>query len=218
MEHRDRAPAHPGIGCHCAAIDEGLDYAVGQRISQPVYAKVAFQIPDPKRTAADREAARAKVPSHYVFNDPALTSDRIRSELMRLYQLASEKTTYEEFSQAVENQKAVPDRAGYDRFRELADRGEAGLRQFQELVDKLPLEDQYIVSELANEDRVPPSTEKHIILNNRGDHDSRKPLEILYVDLDSQKSKKDIGDVAAALLRVPDPRLRQTVERGPRGI
>ena len=64
------------------AIDEGLDYAVGQRVSQPVYAKVAFQVADPKRTEADREAAQAKVPSHYTTNDPALTSAKQVEELV----------------------------------------------------------------------------------------------------------------------------------------
>src|ERR1043166_8023562 len=59
------------LGCVAVALslDEGLDYAVGQRISQPVYAKVAFQVADPKRTQAAREAAQAKGPSHYVRND-----------------------------------------------------------------------------------------------------------------------------------------------------
>jgi len=50
-----------------------LDYVVGQRIEQPIYAKVQFQVPDIKQTTNDRKAARAKVPSLYARNDPALT-------------------------------------------------------------------------------------------------------------------------------------------------
>jgi|CXWL01.1.fsa_nt_gi putative nucleotidyltransferase with HDIG domain len=195
------------------AIDESLDYAVGQRISQPVYAKVAFQIPDPKRTQADREAARAKVPSHYESNEPALTSGRIRADLMRLYQTASEKPTYEEYLQALENLKGTPDRTGYERFRELADRGEDGLRQFQELIDKLPLEDQSIVGELAREDRVPPSTENYFFLNARGEGDFKRPLEVLYEEQVSQKNKKAMEGVAGHVARkASDLRLRQTIE------
>ena len=48
--------------------EASLDYVVGQRIEQPIYAKVRFQVPDPKQTANDRKAARAKVPSYYVLN------------------------------------------------------------------------------------------------------------------------------------------------------
>lgn len=197
------------------AIDEGLDYAVGQRISQPVYAKVAFQVPNPKRTVTDREAAQAKVPSRYVVNDPALTAGRIRADLMRLYQIASEKTTYEDYAQAVEAIKGVPDQSGFERFRELVDRGPDALRQFQELVDKLPLEDQYIVSELAREDRVPPTTENFILLHSRGEEGSKKPLEVRYDELESQKSKKAMEGVARHVSRAAlgsDFRLRQTIE------
>jgi cyclic-di-AMP phosphodiesterase PgpH len=195
------------------AIDEGLDYAVGQRISQPVYAKVSFQVADPKRTDADREAARAKVRSYYVTNDPALTSGRIRADLMRLYQIASEKVTYEEFTKALEGLNAKTDRAGYERLRELADRGEEGSRQFEELINKLPLEDQYIVSELGREDRAPATTERYMQLTIRGEEGLKKPLEIHYDDLDSQKSTKDMRDVANRVTRdVSDLRLRQTIE------
>ncbi len=195
------------------ALDEGLDYAVGQRISQPVYAKVKFQVPDPKRTQVDREAAQAKVPSQYVVNDPALTSGRIRANLMRLYQIASEKPTFEEYSQALDNPKTTADRAGYERFRELSDRGEEGLRQFQELVDRLPLEEQYIVSELAREDRNPASTENHIILNTRSEESSKRPIEVLYEKLAPQKNINAMEGVLSYVARkVPDLRLRQTVE------
>ncbi len=197
------------------AIDESLDYAVGQRISQPVYAKVAFQVADPKRTAGDREAARAKVPSHYTTNDPALTSGRIRADLMRLYQVAAEKPTYDEYERALESLKVAPDRAGHERLRELADRSEDGLHQFQELVDKLPLEEQYIASELAREDRIPPSTENSILLNARAEESFKKPLEVLYEELVSQKNKKAMQGVASHVARkvpVSDLRLRQTIE------
>ena len=196
------------------AIDEGLDYAVGQRISQPVYAKVSFQVANPERTEADREAARAKVPSYYITNDPALTSGRIRAELIRLFQIASEKPTYEEYVRALESGKVIPDRAGYERFRELADRGEEGLKQFQEMVDKLPLGDQFIVSELAKEDRTPASAQNYFYLIDHKDETSQKPLEVPNEERVSQKSKTAMDGVARNVARkgTQDLRLRETIE------
>lgn len=195
------------------SIDETLDYAVGQRISQPVYAKVSFHIPDPKRTEAEREAAQAKVPSQYVMNDPALTTGRIRADLLRRYQIASEKSTYEEYVQALESMKGSPDQAGYERMREIADRGQDGLTYFKNLIDRLPLEDQYVVTELAREERVPPSAERYFVLHSHHEDPSGKVLTVSYEDLDSQKSKKDMEAVGNRVARqVPDLRLRQTIE------
>lgn len=194
-------------------IDQGLDYSVGQRVSQPVYAKVAFQVPNPKQTAADREAARAKVPSQYVMNDPALTSGRIRADLMRHYQIAAEKPEYDEYVTALEALKGTPDRVGFERFRELVDRGESGSHIFQELVDRLPLEDLYVVSELAREDRTPQPTSDHIILFNRDEESGKPPVPIPYEELVAQKNRKAVEGVASFVSRrVPDLRLRQTIE------
>ena len=39
-----------------------LEYSIGQQIDKPVYARVAFQVPDPEQTEANREAARASTP------------------------------------------------------------------------------------------------------------------------------------------------------------
>lgn len=202
-----------GVVALSLLFDQGLDYSLGQRISQPVYAKVAFQVPDPKRTAADREAARAKVPSYYLLNDPALTTVRIRADLMRHFQIAAEKATYDEYATALEALKGTPDRVGYDRFRELADRSETGLHSFQEIVDRLPLEDLYVVSEVAREDRTPPSTADHIILQFRDGDAAKNPLKVPYEELVAQKNRKAIEGVAGYISRrVPDLRLRQTIE------
>ena len=194
-------------------MEEGLDYSVGQRIVQPVYAKVDFQKPNEKQTASDREAARAKVPSHFVINDPALTSGRVRADLLRIYQIAAEKATYEEYSEAIEALKLAPDRAGYDRLRELSDRGEDGLRQFQDIVERLPLEDQYVVSELGREERVPPSSSTYILVHAREADGSKKPLDIPVDELVLQKSKKAMEGLGSIIARrVPDLRLRQIFE------
>lgn len=189
---------------------DGLDYAIGQRIDQPVYAKVAFQVPDTKRTAAEREAARAKVPSYYALNNPALTYDRIRTDLMRMYQIAADKPTFEEFGQEMESLKWPADRGAYERLRELAElSGDAGRTRIQEMIGKLPLESQYVVAELLRENRQPPSTVDHILLDTR----NGEPIQVQNKELVQWGSPQGVEGVAAHVARrLDEPRLRSTAE------
>lgn len=70
--------------------DTTIEYVIGQRIDQPIYSKVDFQIPDPERTASALQAARSQTPSYYKFNPSAITFDRVRTDLIRLYQTAAD--------------------------------------------------------------------------------------------------------------------------------
>lgn len=192
----------------------GLDYAIGQRIDQPVYAKVAFQVPDPKRTAAEREAARAKIPSYYTPNDPALTLDRIRADLMRWYQIATDAATFEDYVKALEPLKWPTERPAYDRLREFADLpGEAGRSRFQEIISKLPIENQYVVAELSRENRTPPSTLDYILLESKTAEPSTEPMQVANSELVPWGSPKALEGVASHVARrLTEPKLRATVE------
>jgi hypothetical protein len=97
-----------------------IDYVVGQQIDQPIYAKVDFQVPDPARTKANREAARADTPSYYLQNKPALTFERIRADLMRVYQAAADAAAFEDFQKSMDTLKVEADRLAYDRLKALA--------------------------------------------------------------------------------------------------
>ncbi len=198
-----------------AIVSEGgLDYAIGQRIDQPVYAKVAFQVPDAKRTAAEREAARAKTPSYFTQSDSALTFDRIRSQLNSLYQIATETGSFEEFSKAIEPMKWPVDPMAYERLREFADMpGDAGRTRFQEAINKLPLESQYVVAELSRENRKPPSTVDYILLETKGADFDGAIIQVPTSDLVSKDSPKALDGVATHVgRRLGEPRLRATVE------
>jgi hypothetical protein len=149
--------------------ESGPGYAVGQFVSQPIYAEVDFQVPDPDRTARDKEAARAATPSYYVPNARALTVDRIRAELLRLYQAAAGAETFEDYEKTVQELGWPADMAAYDRLRKLAAMPEErGSRQFQQWVDALPLEEEYVVTDLSREPRSPQSTTDYVVLEVPG--------------------------------------------------
>ena len=105
-----------------------LGYSIGQKIDHPIYARVGFQVRDVHQTEVDREAARAATPSYYSLNARALIFDRIKADLMRVYQAAMDAEVFEEYSRTLgeRNWPAVED--AYNRLRTLAD--ETGRAQF----------------------------------------------------------------------------------------
>lgn len=191
-----------------------LDYVVGQRIEQPIYAKVQFQVPDIKQTTNDRKAARAKVPSLYARNDPALTFGRIRADLMRLYQVAADADTFEGYATAMAGLKWSADRAAYDRLRALVDMpDDAGRVQFQEWIDKLSLESQYVVRGLSNEPRDPSSATDFILLETRGADNEISAVTVPHSDLVLQGNDKALqGSAAIVASTIPAYELRSVVE------
>ena len=191
-----------------------LDYVVGQRIEQPIYAKVRFQIPDIKQTTNDRKAARAKTPSLYVMSDPALTFGRIRADLMRLYQVAAAADTFETYTTAMEGLKWPVDRAAYGRLRALVDMpDDAGRVQYQEWIDKLPLENQYVVRGLSNEPRDPPSATDFILLETHGADRELSVTQVPHSELVHQGNEKALqGSAGIVARRIPAYELRSVVE------
>ncbi len=141
-----------------------LGYSIGQRIAQPIYARVAFQVSDAAKTAADREAAKRNTPSYYSPNAPALTFGRIRADLMRLYQAAVDAETFEDYKKSLDELKWPAKNKAYDRLRRL--RSDDGRTQFQAWVNELPLEKQYIVRNRLGEERDPVSATDFVRLES----------------------------------------------------
>lgn len=195
--------------------DEKIDYVVNQRIEQPIYAKVGFQLQDNARTESDRRAARAKTPSRYGSNSPALTFERIRSDLMRLYRIAVDADSFEAFEASMKEHGWPVDRNAYTRLRALVDLpDEAGRKQFQEWVDALPLEKQFVVQKLSDERRDPPSLADYILLlETRDDKGEVVATKILHSELDSRESENAIQGIASRISRrFPSFELRPNVE------
>lgn len=166
-----RRPAAVGAAlvialCGIALLGEtSLDYSIGRRVDQPVIARVDFSVADPKKTAADREAARAAVPSYFRLNATELTYARIRTELMRLYGAAADSSTYDDFVRAATALNWPVDDAAFHRLRSWAEMpNEAGRAAFERLVEQLPLEGELVVRDLQREPRQPASAKDYIIL------------------------------------------------------
>ncbi len=191
-----------------------LDSVVGQRIEQPIYAKVRFHVPNITQTTNDRKAARAKTASIYALNDPALTFGRIRADLMRLYQVAANADTFEAYSTAMKGLNWPAERADYDRLRALVDMpNDAGHAQFQEWIDKLPLESQYVVRGLYKEPRDPASATDFVFLETHGTDNEPSIVQLPHSELVPQGNDKALqGSAGSVARRVPVPELRNVFE------
>lgn len=191
-----------------------LDYAAGQRIDQPIYARVDFQVPDPKQTEAKRIAARAATPSYYRLNDSALTFGRIRADLRRLYDAAAAADSFEQYQAAVEELGWPASAVAYDRLRELVDQPvDAGRAQFENWVDSLPLENEYVVRGLVREDRDPKSATDYIMLQLPDPDDATAVKQVAHSKLVPQGNEKALrGSAGDAARRIPIYELRATVE------
>ncbi len=176
-----------------------LGYSVGQNMDKPIYARVDFQVPDEEQTAADKEAARASTPSCYTMNPPALTFDRIRADLMRVYQAAVDADTFEKYSETLGELGWPAVRTAYERLRDLGD--EAGRSRFQGWVDGLPLEEEYVVRGLFREDRDPDSAKDFIRLEIPEPQGGRTVLDIRHADLVPHGNEKALRGTASAAAR-----------------
>lgn len=194
--------------------DTTIGYSLHERIRHPIYARVDFQVPDEKQTADDKRAARAATPSYYTANAKALTFDRIRTELRQLYEAAADATTIEEFQEALKELNRTADETVFRRLRDQVNKLEdAGRTQFEEWIDKLPLEDEYVVPSLRGEDRDPKSTTDYIVLEMRGPDEKVEATRVPHSQIVSQGHEKALRGIATDVSRrFPPYELRRTVE------
>ncbi len=192
--------------------ESGVNYVVGQRIEQPIYARVDFSVPDPIHTKSDREAARAKTPSFYKLSDTALTYDRIRANLMRLYQMAVEANSFDAYALALGDANWPAEIKAYERLRALIDLpNDEGRTKYQGWINKLPLEDQHIVQNLSSEARDPQSLADFINLATNGE--TPGIIKKSHAELIPQENERAVQGIASFLARrLPAFELRPTVE------
>jgi len=185
-----------------------VEYVPGQRIEQPVYARVSFSVSDPKLTEVNRRAARAATPSYFKRNAAGVSVDRIRADLMRLYQMGAAAADLNSFAVALEPMKLKADADAYAHIRRLAGmEGDAGRSHFQSMVDALPLEEEFVVRGLLAEKRDPPTTADYLLL----DDGKEKPLRIPFTQVASQENEKAVRGVALSLADRFPQGLRSTV-------
>lgn len=190
-----------------------VDYAVGQRLDSPIYAKVDFEVPDQEKTEQAREAARASTPSYYTLNSTAITFDRIRADLRRVFRAAASADTHESFQTALKEMGIEADQAAYERLRRLVDKPEnAGRDEFHAWIDQLPLERQYVVRGLVQEPREPASTTDFIVLVAPDANGVQQSRRIQHTELVPQGREMALRGSANELSRIFPFDLRPLVE------
>ncbi|MEK6676780.1 MAG: HDIG domain-containing metalloprotein [Planctomycetota bacterium] len=194
--------------------ESGPGFSVGQYLHQPEYAEVDFQVADPVRTQMDRDSARAATPSYYTPTPGQMTFERVRADLKRLYQAATDSSSFEAFSATLGEWQWPAEQGAYHRLRSLVDLPEnKGAVQFQQWVDQLPLDREYVVQNLSTERRSPPTTTEFIVIESTVGEGNPSVLQVPHSQLVPQGNEKALrGSAADVARKVPSPELRSTVE------
>ncbi|MGB0715403.1 MAG: HD family phosphohydrolase [Phycisphaerae bacterium] len=161
-------------------------YFPGQWVGQPIYAQVDFQVRDLEQTKLNREAARAATPSYYLTSASALTVDRIRADLMSVYQAAADAETFDTFSEGLVEKEWPVDQRLYRRLREWVELPEdAGRTRFEAVIKRLPLAEEYVVRDWYKEQRTPKSTRDFVFVlpaDGKGEPKAVKHTELVLLD------------------------------------
>lgn len=172
-----------------------LDYAIGQRVRQPIRARVAFSVPDQAKTVSDQEHARATAPSHYALNDTQAA--RVGQELLRFYRAVLNADSFETFQASADPTWSL-ERDLFERLRQAKD-GEPVI-PFVPAVEKLShvLLREYIVNDPAAESRSPSSRTDHIVVHADEDG-STPPQRVDKAELTLITSERQLDGRASAL-------------------
>jgi len=189
--------------------EETLRLSVGERIDQPIYAQVNFQVLDSKQTEEAKRVARAKTPSYYKPK-PELSADRMRADLRSLHQAAISADDFEAFKTAVEGPQWPVEERAYRRLHELAD--DKGRERFEKWVDEIPFQTEYVVADLFSEAREPPSIATLIRVATAATEGGETVVDVPHTDLVSQASEKLLAGSAARLAKPFPYELRSTIE------
>lgn len=161
----------------------GSGYRVGQKIAQPIYAEVDYQVVDEQRTLTEKASARASAPSHYRVDFELIT--RIATEIQHLYQAAQEATDYAAFRQAAETNRWAVDETGYAELRTFAEA--ASNNRFESAVSRLRglLVSEHTWDPASARERTPAPTAEHIVVHadDPASGESSEPRQISVYDL-----------------------------------
>ncbi len=169
---------------------QSLPYSIGQRVNEPVRAKVAFRVPDPAKTNSQREAARSNTPSRFRLNVEHI--DRIVQAVGNYYNAVKSAQSYEQFSELVQPGWPATDQVTFERLRQFSE------ETFSDALNRLEdaLGRAYIVDDLGKIPRVPPSRADHVLVAADPD---RPPERVDRTDLITLTSPRLLEDRAVSL-------------------
>ncbi len=133
------------------------NYALGQKIDQPIYAEVDFQVVDEQQTLRRRQDARAATPSYYRFNTNLVAE--ITTELHNLYQAAQASESFAAFQErTAKTNLTTIEESVYTELRSYGD--DTGKNAFEHSISRLRnrLESEFTRDPDAERDRSPASS------------------------------------------------------------
>ncbi len=188
------------------AIDEPLPYTVGERIRQPIYARVDFKVEDAKQTQIAKENAAASTPSYYRHN-PGPFVERVKADLRLLQQAARDSATFEDYQKAMATYGWPAVQEAYDRLKGMVD--EAGEAGFARWVEAMPLAAQHIVADTTEQRN--PASKTGYVRTIASESDAVDVVETRFLISQASREQKDLKDAAQQLARQFPSELRTTV-------
>jgi putative nucleotidyltransferase with HDIG domain len=191
---------------------ENRRFKAGDRVDQPIVARVDFEVVDETETERLRQKAGVASPSHYDQNHQVIAV--ITSTLEQMYAAAREADQAAEFlAQGSENSWPATE-ALYGQLRSMGD--DFGAETFQSWVGRLRLQllDALIYDpEQERQKRIPPSTADHLIVHLSEEatenQNSPKSKKVGRLDLLPNSSQKNLLTwVTSAIRYVSDAEIR----------
>lgn len=203
--------------------EESLQYSIGQKIDQPIVARVTFDVVDRAQTQKNKEAARANTPSYYRVDQKFI--ERICAEFNELYQSGKREETFEGFQAAAGKANWPVDEAAYKLLHGMTD--EAAADTYKRWVDALRrnLETEYTAKPTSEKDRTPLDKTTYImVISGLPQSESAaagaaepgaegEPFKVDKTNLVDLSNEKNIAGRAGLLARVFDYPMRSTAEK-----
>ncbi|UCG15404.1 MAG: HDIG domain-containing protein [Phycisphaerales bacterium] len=193
---------------------QSLSYSIGQKIDQPIVARVTFAQEDRAKTKQNKEAARANTPSYYRIDHEFI--ERICGELTQLYQAARSAETFDQFKQVADKANWTEPRATYEFLHPRGDEG--GAQDYKSWVEGLRrnLTREYTALPASEEDREPAAKSSHIMVlgadPGAGDGEAGEPLKVKILDVVEVTNDKNIAGRAIMLAKGFPFAMRATAE------
>ncbi len=152
-----------------------LHYFEGQKLSQPVFARVKVEVENSGKTQIARRNAEQSVPNYFKLNQALI--DLISAEVRDLHAAVKSAESFEVFQES-EATRWTLDKDAFDALKRMTD--EAGSERFKHIVDKLAERLAKVdMIKSAAVDREPRSRASHVVMVRKNGEQESVPKENL---------------------------------------